>query len=87
MKNGISTDLSEHNIRKIVVGTDLGYSISVGQQFAGGKIEITNIEFNGEYMYKNGIQRFDVYAMVNGSISLWKSITNNNVLVENDCSV
>jgi hypothetical protein len=87
MGRGISTDLSEHNIRKIVVGRDLGYNITVGQKFRvnnGQELKITHIEFDGKYLSLHGIQKFDVYAEVDGVHFYWKSVANSDVMAEVD---
>lgn len=75
-------DVSNQDIRKLVVGENLSYAVYVGQQFANGNIEITRIEFNGRYSEKFGVPTYNIYAKQGNEEFLWKMPSNKNMVPE-----
>ena len=74
-------DLSSQDIRKLIIGVNLSYSLGVGQVF-NNSIEIVEISYNGRRSEKFGVQSYDVYVRSGNEKFLWKSISGHNIIAE-----
>ena len=73
-------DLSNQDIRKLIMGANLSYSLKVGQKF--GDSEIIEILYNGRRSEKFLVPSYDIYVEDNGQKFLWKSISGHNIIAE-----
>jgi hypothetical protein len=73
-------------IRKIIVGTDplKGMAYCVGQPVGSAKIEAIVLDL--QYLKEFGKDKYRIFIKDHRGIMCWKTVTHQDVIVENDCN-